>query len=80
MTREERLRRLAALEAKLKPTRPPRCFVRVVDGDTGEPDGWLGKGPPASGFIAGDLVLDVTFVEAPVRGGDHRSDDGGAPR
>ncbi len=79
LTRAERLKKLAKLEALLLPGRgAPRAYVRFAD--TGE---WLGKAPPraeagaepgiqdAIGLNAGDVIVTVAFVE-PYPQGENR--------
>ena len=55
-TRNERLKRLAELESRLKITRASRLYVRLDDGP------WLGAGPPGGELGPRDQVLEVVFV------------------
>ncbi len=58
MTRAERLKRLAALEAKLNVRPKPRCYVRCAN------DGaWLGDGPPGGELGPADRLVEIVFVE-----------------
>ncbi len=62
MTRAERLRRLAALEDKLRVKPKPRAYTRITN--TGA---WLGAPPPPEGPRPSDLVANITY-HRPVEG------------